>query len=350
MRVMKTISTLRRIIFTVLFCLLAFGPGRVSAQTSNTCVSPLNADFVTKYEIIEGANYVQTNSTGSVPASANSFGFEALIKLATNLDGTASTAVLSVPGGQPILMQQEGPTEFLTVLATNAFTNIAPVFPDGTYQFTIFTNTISVTLPDGAALPNPPTLSNYAADQSINAGKDYSLAWEPFITGGMLDLITVSLMSDTNGATVFKTGEYGCPGALDGTATSVTIPANTLSSNTTYRVEFEFVRVYIFDTTSVAESALLAGTESVMAATISTGSASTGASAPALENAALLPGGSVRFDVTTTPGLSYTIQFSSDLSNSSGWTGLQTTEATGSVLSFTNSPPLGAGFYRVLQQ
>jgi hypothetical protein len=247
-------------------------------------------------------------------------------------------------------MRQEGPTEFVTDLATNAFTNIAPAFPDGTYQFTIFDNTISVMLPDGAALPNPPALSNYAADQSIDASKDYSLGWQPFITGGVVDLISVSLISDTNGATVFKTGDYGCPGALDGTATSVTIPANTLSSNTTYRAEFEFVKVYTFDTTSVAKSALLAGTESDMAATISTGSASAVVSAPALANVALLPGGSVRFDVSTTPGLSYTIQFSSDLSNSSGWTGLQTTEASGSVLSFTNSPPLGAGFYRVLQQ
>ena len=90
--------------FVLLFCLLAFCAGHVLAQTSNTCISPLNADFVTKYEIIEGATYVQTNSAGAVLGGTNNVGFQALIKLATNLDGTASVAILSLPNGQPISM------------------------------------------------------------------------------------------------------------------------------------------------------------------------------------------------------------------------------------------------------
>jgi hypothetical protein len=322
----------------------------VTAQTSNTCISPLNADFVTKYEITEGAAYVQTNSARAVPGVTNNIGFQALIKLATNLDGTASVAILSVPGEQPISMQPQGLTGFVVAMSTDAFTNIAPVFPDGTYQFTIFDNTVSVTLPDGAALPNPPTLSNYVADQSIDASKDYSLGWEPFVTGGIADYIDVTLVSDTSRATVFRSGDFGCSGLLDGRSTSIVIPANTLASNTTYSTTIEFFKVYMLDTNSIPAVALFAGTETELSATISTGSASANASAPVLSNAAVLPGGSVRFDYSTTPGLSYTIQFSSDLSNSSGWTGLQTTEANGSVLSFTNSPPYGAGFFRVLQQ
>jgi hypothetical protein len=333
-----------------LFCLLSFGPGRVLAQTSNTCISPLNADFVTKYEILEGAVYGQTNSAGAVPSVTNNIGFQATIKLATNLDGTASVAILSVPGGQPISMGSNGPTGFIVTMSTDAFTNIAPVYPDGTYQFTIFDNTVSVTLPEGAALPNTPTFSNYVADQSIDASKDYSLGWEPFVTGGIADYIGVTLVSDTNGATVFKSGDFGCSGLLDGRSTSIIIPANTLASNTMYRTIIDFIKVYTFDTNSIPASALLAVTETELSTTISTGSASTKGSAPLLTNAALLPGGSVRFDFSTTPGLNYTIQFNSDLSNSSGWMGLQTTEATGSVLSFTNSPPGRAGFFRVLQQ
>ncbi|HEY3852906.1 MAG TPA: hypothetical protein VGO67_00770 [Verrucomicrobiae bacterium] len=347
---MKTISTLQRLLFTVLFCLPAFGPGSAKAQTSNTCISPLNADFVTKYEIIEAGIYVQTNSAGAVPIGTNNVGFEALIKLATNLDGTASVAILSLPGGQPVSMKQEGGTEFVVSMSTDAFTNIAPVYPDGTYQFTIFDNTVSVTLPDGAALPNPPTLSNFDADQSINARKDYTLSWEPFMTGGKADYIDVTMVSETNGGTVFQSGEFGCPGLLDGSSTSIVIPANTLASNTTYRTTIQFIKVYTLDTNSIPATALLAGTETELSATISTGPVAIKASAPVLANAALLPGVSVRFDFSTTPGLSYTVQFNSNLSNSAGWTGLQTTEATGSVLSFTNGPSSREGFFRVLQR
>ena len=74
---MRTGSTLQRLLFGVVFCLMGICPGRVTAQkTSNTCVSSLNADLVTKYEIIEGAVYIQTNSAGVVPEGTNNIGFQ----------------------------------------------------------------------------------------------------------------------------------------------------------------------------------------------------------------------------------------------------------------------------------
>ena len=78
---------------------------------------------------------------------------------------------------------------------TNAFTNITSTYPDGTYQFTIFDNTIEVSMPADSVLPNAPTLSNFAADQSINANADFTLQWNAFNTGGVLDFISVRLMS-----------------------------------------------------------------------------------------------------------------------------------------------------------
>ena len=147
-------------------------------------------------------------------------------------------------------------------MSTDAFTNIAPVYPDGTYQFTIFDNTVSVTLPESTALPNPPTLSSYDADQAIDATKDFTLTWEPFQTGGKADYIDVTLVSDTNGARrSYKRGPSVHPGLLDGSSTSIVIPANTLASGTKYRTTIEFIKVYTFDTNSVPASALLAGTE-----------------------------------------------------------------------------------------
>jgi len=70
-----------------------------------------------------------------------------------------------------------------------------------------------------------------------------------------------------------------------------------------------------------------------------------------LINAALLPGGQFRFDLPTEPAYTYRIQFSHDPANPSGWTTLLLTNATTSLLSFTNTSTAGpqAGFYRAAQ-
>ena len=65
----------------------------------------------------------------------------------------------------------------------------------------------------------------------------------------------------------------------------------------------------------------------------------------------MLPGGQMRFDLPTEPGYNYTIQFNPSLSNPAGWTPLLVTNATTSLISFTNTPPPGGktGFYRASQ-
>jgi hypothetical protein len=351
---MKTAISGSVIIALIGFWLVTFGSAAARAQTTNTntCISPLNSDFVTKYEILEEAGYLETNLAGPVPNGTNAFVFEAIIKLATNLAGTASSAVLTIPGAGPTLMNQTNSSEFIIFAVTNAFTNITSTYPDGTYQFTIFDNTIEVSMPADSVLPNAPTLSNFAADQSINANADFTLQWNAFNTGGVLDFISVRLTSEYDDSNAFKTGDFGCPGALDGTASSILIPANTLFTNTAYRAEIEFIKVYTFDTNSIPGAALLAGTVAVTEAKISTGSASVATSALVLTNAALVPGGGVRFDLTTTPGTTYAIQFNPNLNNLSGWTPLLTTNALAGLVSFTNSPVSGtaAGYYRALQQ
>jgi hypothetical protein len=67
-----------------------------------------------------------------------------------------------------------------------------------------------------------------------------------------------------------------------------------------------------------------------------------------LINTSVLPGGQIRFDLPTEPGYTYTIQFSQNLADPAGWTTIFSNQATTSLLSFTNTPPLNppAGFYR----
>jgi hypothetical protein len=350
---METVIPARINLLAIAFCLLIFGPGIAQAQTTNTCVSPLNSDNFTKYDVVEGADYVETNSAGTVPNGSNFVGFSASVKLSTNLTGTVSVAVLTLPGqNQPTLMREEDSSDFSVIAITNSFSNLTAAFPDGTYQFTVSSSDISVTLPAGSVLPNPPTLADFTADQSIDSTKDYTIAWIPFNTGGVLDFISFSLTEEFTGSNVFKSGDFGCPGALDGTATSILIPSHTLASNTTYRAQIDFIKAYTFDTNSIPDVALLAGTESDTAATIATGPGIVPAAPPALTNAVAIPGGGLQFDFTTTPGLTYTVQFNSDLSDSTGWSTLLTTNAAANSVSYTNSPPSGTatGYYRVIQQ
>ncbi len=67
-----------------------------------------------------------------------------------------------------------------------------------------------------------------------------------------------------------------------------------------------------------------------------------------LINTSLLPSGQFRFDLPTEPGYIYTIQFSQNPANPTGWTTLFSNNVTSSLLSFTNTPSASAqaGFYR----
>jgi hypothetical protein len=236
-----------------------------------------------------------------------------------------------------------GTGRFLFEVVTNSVSNAAALFPSGDYVFTISNNTTTVPVPAGGTLPNAPVLENFTAAQAIDPSKDFTLNWGAFSDATSGDYISVNV---TGLGGSFKTDDFGCPGSLNGTDTAAIIPANTLVSNQVYRVSILFVQVLTLDTNSVTGVALLAGTETETTLSISTLGAA--ASPLYLTNAAELSGGGVRFDLATTPGLTYTVQFNQSLNNPAGWTPLLVTNASGSSVSFTNPPPAGSGtgFYR----
>jgi hypothetical protein len=332
----------------LLVALVNLGLGDARGQSTNPCASSLNSDDYSKYTIVLGAIYKQTNASGAIPVSSNYFGFAAVIKLSTNL--TAASATVTIPGKTAQPMQEVNSRDFNLDVGTNSFANLSAAFPSGAYVFATANQTVSVNLPPVSAMQNAPSLSNYAAAQAINPTEDFTLNWTAFSGGGAGDEITVDVIDTSTGVDVYPSPKYGCPDALDGTATSFLIPANTLTTNQTYQVSLLFVKVLTLDTNSIPGVALLAGTETGTQTFIATGGGSVGPppTAPILTNAAWLAGGSLRFDLITTPGVTYTVQFNNDLSNPAGWTPLLTTNAVGNAVAFTNRPPGGAqaGFYR----
>ncbi|MBI3416349.1 MAG: hypothetical protein HY043_13725 [Verrucomicrobia bacterium] len=183
----------------------------------------------------------------------NPFRFGAQVLSAT--PGSVLDGALAAPGGasqtlvfNPLDAALELSFKFKTQAALDAA--VAP----GNYTFTLHTlhdgqRTLKLNFPAGA-YPAPPHVSNFNAAQAITAGTDFVLTWDAFAGGTTNDLILLRIGDITGTQLLFETGEPGQPGILDGTATSVVIPANTFSASSNYLAELSFFKVVTKDATS----------------------------------------------------------------------------------------------------
>lgn len=118
-------------------------------------------------------------------------------------------------------------------------------YPGGDYQFNIQTmhdglQIVTVSLTNGP-LPSAPTIQNLSEAQSVDPTNDFTLTWEPFSEATDADFILVLLQRSDPVA--FHTAYVpGTVGALNGTNTSVTIPAGTLQSGRAYLGRLIFAR------------------------------------------------------------------------------------------------------------
>jgi hypothetical protein len=131
------------------------------------------------------------------------------------------------------------------------------------------------------------------------------------------------------------------------------LPANLLNALTQLGAETGAITNFQ-DSSIVADPNAVAGTfpQSLIDTNLDSGGNALAAdlrnSSLMLINVVLLPSGQLRFDLPTEPAYTYSIQFNQNLGNPKGWTSLLTTNATASLISFTNTPDIGlqAGFYR----
>src|SRR5438552_8477590 len=91
------------------------------------------------------------------------------------------------------------------------------------------------------AYPTTPQILNFTAGQSINSATNFIVTWSAFSGGASTDFIAFEV-DDSMGMTVFSTPDLFALGALDGTATSVTIPGVTLAAGTTFNGRLLFVK------------------------------------------------------------------------------------------------------------
>jgi hypothetical protein len=197
----------------------------------------LTTFLLTKYAL-----YRQTNNA---PPPLFTYEFVAQSTLASNR--TAAAITVTIPATPPrtnlLVESLLQPEQYQTNTFKPTFTNFDTNFPTvGNYVFNVtnsFSNQqVTVVLPN-VSLPNAPQISNYTNAQAVNPSLPFTLNWNTFTNGGSADRIVVQINEpSTNGIgntgmLLFQTSLYGPPDGLDGTATSVTIPAGVLPANFT---------------------------------------------------------------------------------------------------------------------
>ena len=164
-----------------------------------------------------------------------------------------NTASVQVPGGPLLLMPRQDPgvpvwgceEGWPTPLELNN------ARPEGTYTIQLTTKSdgsraIAVSLA-GATYPPVPKISNFVALQSINPSLDTVVQWTS-MGGTNMDFILFTVRDPGTGATIFATPGPGA-GALDGTATQATIPANALHPGRIYQAELLTVKTASYNNT-----------------------------------------------------------------------------------------------------
>ncbi len=267
--------------------------------------------------------YEQSSPSAATPSPDYSYGFSADTTLASNRTATAISVTLPTSVVKMLSQSPTAPEDYYTFDGTSNLTTFQAEYPSGNYVFNVQAATsnqqVTVTLPSSMLQPPAPHVTNYAAAQTVDATQAFTLGWDAFAGGTAADYISVTV------GDVFKTAEFGTTNALDGTATSVTLPAATLQANTNYDASVTFYRLIATTNATYATEAFRA-TSTHFTLTTTSGVIVQ----PALTNPTWTAGG-FSFDVTSAAGQALTVEYSTTL-QPGGWSTLVTTNsATGDV-------------------
>jgi hypothetical protein len=283
----------------------------------------LNTNAVTTFVVGKSWNYDQTNASAPSLDPIVPYLFNGATSLASNRTATSVTLTLPTAGVSNLVNLVYSWDYVLPGAYNTNLTTFNATFPAGNYVFNVHSNAanqqVTVNLPNYAQ-PNAPHVSNYAAAQTINPSLPFTLTWDAFTGGGSTDYVSVVI------GTLFQTGGFGQTNALHGTATSVTIPANTLSASSNYNASLAFYHAVITTNGNYVTEAFVASYTSFTIAT-----AGSSAAAPVLANAAW-SGGVFGFNILTSPGQMVTVIYNTNLSSAfSTWPVLLTTNSAGST-------------------
>ena len=203
-------------------------------------------------------------TTNGTPVDSGMF----VAKMESDLTGfnTVTNVTLNIPGvGNLSFGPDENDGDYVDGKAEYASqADLDRFFPNGTYTVSLNTvhdgtKSVSLTL-TGNEYPSFPTIGSFSTTQSVNPSNSFALSWTGFtgtVAGTANDFIDVRIRSQY-GQEVYNSPEPGTQGFLDGTATQVTIPANTLAPGRTYEARVRFVKVKHFEQSATGYTGVMA--------------------------------------------------------------------------------------------
>jgi hypothetical protein len=296
------------------------------------------------FTVAKAWSYMQDSAAAAWLNTNAPYCFVSCMSLPCPRDATGVS--LQVPGGPTWNTMTVAYPGHLT-FTDCSFTNQAAfetAYPAGGYAFKIQSTAsnqqVTVNLPATNTLAQPPAphLNNYPASQAINPAQPCSLAWDAMAGGTAADCIYVEVYGG-----VFHTPTLGVPGALNGTATSVTIPAATLQPNHDYPGAVTFYHYQLqTNGTSYLTLTYRASTTEFTLRTAGGGSPSL-----VLTNCGWTAG-AFRFEVSCTNGQPLVSEYCTNLTTHL-WQTLCSTNSPGQSVRFTdpNSAINRQTFYRV---
>jgi hypothetical protein len=219
--------------------------------------SILSAADVDVFAVIKTQFFAQTSAASPTLLPTEGFTFVSIVDANTSTSVTSATLRLPsltvIPFGPTAGV---GPLGIAQSFDTEAA--MEAVYGSGSYLFTIATASQGTRTPSlsltGSSYPTTPAITDFAAAQNIDWTQDFTLNWGAFSGGNALDYIQL-IIRRSNNSQLFSTPDFGQTGALSGTATSTTIPANTFVPGETYTATLAFgnviaVNIFAYDLTS----------------------------------------------------------------------------------------------------
>lgn len=238
------------------YLLLVFMLGAAAASA--------RAASVSHFGVAKSRIYSQSSAT--LPATPSEFGFQAFAY--QPVEDSVAFGLVTGPGGVPFGVGTDSDDARLLVSEETYSTQAAldAARGNGLYAFQLFTSegaTVSASVSiTGDAYPTASALGNFAAAQDVTRAQTFTLQWTKPAQLDGLDFVSVSISADGN--EIFTTPAPWQAGALNGTVTSVTLPANLLPEEGELEGRIEFINVTARETQSLpGATGLAAYTSSV---------------------------------------------------------------------------------------
>jgi len=282
------------------------------------------------YGVFKTQDFTQTNT--NPPVLITGFGpysWSALVQQNGSWTNQVLSASVEPASGIPDPLLPPDPNSelpFVVLYPASTQASVDASYPAGLYTFRISTahdgiKTLRLNLPINNFPANAPRIANFSEAQVIDARRSFTLVWDAFSGGTTNDTIGLSL-SDADGNIVFRSAAFPPENGhipLNGTATSVPLPAGTLQPGRSYDAYLYFERDAVIDRTNYTGAVGLAGFTRATSFSIST-----------LPEVQALTRSSSPFKLRLLgqPGKQFAIQTSIQLN--SDWTSLVTNVATNS--------------------